>query len=100
MVAENRPIHVIEFERFDRHGNRIDRKVEELDALSRKRWTTLERMESQIPQVPWVKVLKLSADVGAILLQNYSGIGPALQITSKLLDQGPDILESLAGNES
>lgn len=94
-----RPIYVIEFERFDRNGNRIDRKIEELDALSHKRWTTLERTDFQLAQIPWVKILKLSADVGAVLLQNYSGIGPALQITSKLLDQGPDILNSLSGSD-
>jgi hypothetical protein len=90
-----RPIFVFEFERFDRDGNRTDRKVEELDALARNRWTTLERTEFQMTQIPWKKILRLSADIGAILVQNYTGIGPALEITSTLLQQGGNIIDDL-----
>lgn len=94
-----RPIFVFEFERFDKNGNRTDRRIEELDALVRNRWTPLSRTEFQMPQVPWSKILRLSADIGAILLQDYSGFGPALRITGTLIEHGPDIVDSLTDPE-
>ena len=86
-----RPIFVFEFERFDKHGNRTDRKVEELDALVRNRWTTLSRTEFNMSTVPWKQILLLSADIGSILLQNVTGIGPTLQIGVAIVEHGTEI---------
>lgn len=93
-----RPLFVFQFDRVDEQGNTIDRKWEELDALNRDNWTTLATTEFQIPRVPWIKILKLSADIGTILLQDIPIAGTAFKVTSHVLDQGPDIINDMRGH--
>ena len=50
-----------------------------------------------MPRVPWTKILQLSADIGTILLQDMPIAGTAFKVTSTLLDQGPDIINSVRG---
>ena len=90
-----RPLYVFEFKQLDRNGNPIGRKREELDALNRDRWVNLETTEYQMPTVPWVKILKLSADVGAIMLRDVPILGTGMRIAGTIADQAPDIIDDL-----
>jgi hypothetical protein len=90
-----RPLFVFQFEKLDDRGNTIERKLEELDALNKDNWTTLATTEFQMSRVPWTKILRLSADIGTILLQDMSIVGTALRVTNTVIDQGPDIVNSL-----
>jgi hypothetical protein len=93
-----RPLFVFQFDKVDDHGNTIERKLEELDALNKDHWTTLATTEFQLPRVPWTKILRLSSDIGTILLQDIPIAGTAFKVTSTVLDQGPDIVNSMRGN--
>lgn len=94
-----RPLYVFEFEKLDEHGNALERKLEELDALNREHWTNLATTEFQMSKLPWAKILRLSADIGNILLQDVPIAGTAFKITGKILDQGPDILDDMRGSQ-
>lgn len=90
-----RPIFVFEFVRQDNEGNPVDRKREELDALQKDHWETLETTEFQIPTVPWVKILKLSADIGSIVLKDVPVVGTTMKVASAVASQGPGIVEDM-----
>lgn len=90
-----RPLFVFEFEKLDQQNNALERKLEELDALNRDHWTNLATTEFQMSKIPWVKILKLSADIGTILLQDTPIAGTAFKVTGKILDQGPDIIDDI-----
>lgn len=95
-----RPLFVFRFERLDETGNPLERKLEELDALNRNRWTTLATTEFQMSSIPWTKILKLSTDIGAILLEGVPLLGRTLQIGKILVDQGPGIVKDMRGEPS
>lgn len=90
-----RPLYVFEFKQLDVKGDPIERKREELDALNRDRWVTLETTEYQMPSVPWAKILRLSADIGAIMLRDVPILGTGMRIAGTIADQGPDIINDL-----
>ena len=87
-----RPLYVFQFEKLDQAGNAIERKLEELDALYKDRWVTLQTTEFQMSTIPWAKILRLSADIGAIMLQDVPVLGTSLKIASTLADQAPGIV--------
>jgi hypothetical protein len=88
-----RPLFVFQFEKLDPGGNMMERKLEELDGLTRNRWTNLATTEYQMPTIPWSKILKLSADIGLVLLNDVPVLGQALQITSIVAQQVPGIVD-------
>ena len=88
-----RPIFVFEFMRQDKEGNPVERKLEELDALKKDRWVNLETTEFQMSTIPWVKILKLSADIGSIVLKDVPVVGTTMKVASAIASQGPDIVE-------
>lgn len=90
-----RPIFVFEFIHLDKDGNPVERKLEELDALKKDRWVNLETTEFQMPTVPWMKILKLSADIGAIVLKDIPIIGTTMKVASAVASQGPDIVNDM-----
>lgn len=90
-----RPLFVFQFDKLDSSGNRMDRNLEELDALNRDRWTHLSRTEYQMSRLPWTKILKLSADIGTVLLQDVPVAGTAFKVTGTILEQGPSILDDI-----
>jgi hypothetical protein len=90
-----RPLYVFQFERLDSDGNPIERKLEELDALHKNRWVNLETTEYQISSIPWAKILKLSADIGSIILRDVPILGTTMQIASKVADQAPEIVDEM-----
>lgn len=90
-----RPIFVFEFIRLDRDGNAVERKLEELDALKRGHWVNLQTTEFQMPNVPWFKILKLSADIGSIVLGDIPIVGTTMKVVSAVAAQGPGIAESM-----
>ena len=92
-----RPIFVFEFVRQDNEGNPVERKLEELDALKRDRWVNLETTEFQMSTIPWIKILKLSADIGAIVLKDIPIIGTTMKVVSAVASQGPDIIDNMKG---
>jgi hypothetical protein len=89
-----RPIFVFEFIRMDRDGNALERKLEELNALKKDHWVNLETTEFQMSTIPWVKILKLSADIGSIVLQDVPIVGTTMKVISAVATQGPDILDN------
>ncbi len=89
------PLYVFQFEKLDQAGNAIERKLEELDALYKDRWITLQTTEFQMSTIPWAKILRLSADIGAIMLQDVPVLGTSLKIAGTLADQGPGIIEDM-----
>jgi hypothetical protein len=90
-----RPIYVFQFTKMDKDGNPIERKLEELDALKSDHWENLESTEFQMPSVPWVKILKLSADIGSIVLKDTPIIGTTMEVISAVAKQGPEIAEDM-----
>lgn len=90
-----RPIFVFEFVRQDDEGNPVERKLEELDALQKDRWVNLETTEFQMPTIPWAKILKLSADIGAIVLKDVPVVGTTMEVASAVASQGPGIVEDM-----
>jgi hypothetical protein len=88
-----RPIFVFEFIRLDRNGNPAESKLEELDALKRGHWVNLQTTEFQMSNIPWVKILKLSADIGSIVLADVPIVGTSMKIISAVADQGPGIID-------
>ena len=90
-----RPLYVFQFEKLDQAGNAIERKLEELDALYKDRWVTLQTTEFQMSTIPWAKILRLSADIGAIMLQDVPVLGTSLKIASTLADQAPGIIDDM-----
>ncbi len=90
-----RPLFVFEFLRLDKEGNPIARKLEELDALKKDRWVNLETTEFQMSTIPWAKILKLSADIGAIVLKDIPIVGTTMKVVSAVATQGPDIIEDM-----
>ncbi|HEY89974.1 MAG TPA: hypothetical protein G4N98_09650 [Thermoflexia bacterium] len=90
-----RPIFVFEFIRQDREENPVERKLEELDALKKDRWVNLETTEFQMSTIPWAKILKLSADIGAIVLKDIPVVGTTMKVASAVASQGPDIIEDM-----
>lgn len=90
-----RPIFVFEFIRMDRDGNPIERKLEELNALKKNHWVNLETTEFQMSNIPWVKILKLSADIGSIVLQDVPIVGTTMKVISAVATQGPDIIDNI-----
>lgn len=90
-----RPLYVFQFERLDQGGNRSGLKLEELDGLFKDRWITLQTTEFQMSTVPWVKILKLSADIGALMLRDVPVLGTSLKIAGVIADQAPGILEQV-----
>lgn len=92
-----RPIFVFEFMHLDKDGNPVERKLEELDALKKDRWVNLQTTEWQMPSIPWIKILKLSADIGSIVLRDIPIVGTTMQVASAIASQGPDIINSMRG---
>lgn len=90
-----RPLFVFQFEKMDDKGNPLDRKLEELDALNRTRWTGLTTTEFQMSTIPWNKILKLSADIAITLLRDVPLLGPSLEIARHIAEQGPGIINDL-----
>lgn len=90
-----RPIFVFEFIRLDRDGNPVERKLEELDALKRGHWVNLQTTEFQMSNIPWVKILKLSADIGSIVLGDIPIVGTTMKVVSAVATQGPGIADSM-----
>lgn len=90
-----RPLYVFQFEKLDQAGNPTERKLEELDALYKDRWVNLQTTEFQMSTIPWAKILRLSADIGAIVLQDVPVLGTSLKIASTLADQAPGIIEDM-----
>lgn len=90
-----RPIFVFEFIHQDKDGNPVERKLEELDALKKDRWVNLETTEFQMSTIPWVKILKLSANIGAIVLKDIPVVGTTMRVASAIASQGPDIVEDM-----
>ncbi|MBX7236743.1 MAG: hypothetical protein K1X65_20345 [Caldilineales bacterium] len=92
-----RPLFVFEFEKYDERNNPLDRRLEELDALDRNHWTNLATTEFQMSSMPWGKILKLSSDIGIILLQDVPVLGRSLEIGKAIAEQGPGIVDDLRG---
>ncbi len=92
-----RPLFVFQFEKLDERGNPLERKLEELDALNRSHWTNLASTEFQMSNIPWNQILKLSANIGVILLQDIPVLGRSLEISKAISEQGPDIINSMRG---
>jgi len=90
-----RPLFVFEFLRLDKENNPIERKLEELDALKKDRWVNLESTEFQISTIPWAKILKLSANIGAIILNDIPVVGTTMKVISAVADQGPEIADDM-----
>jgi len=90
-----RPLYVFQFERLDQDGNAIERKLEELDALYKDKWINLQATEYQMSTIPWLKIMKLSTDIGAIILRDAPIIGTGLKIASAVMDQTPGILNNM-----
>jgi hypothetical protein len=90
-----RPLYVFQFERRDESGSTNGLKLEELDGLNKDRWVTLQATEFQMPDIPWVKILKLSADIGAIVLRDAPVLGTSLKIATTIADQGPGIISDI-----
>lgn len=90
-----RPLYVFEFVRLDQEGNPIERKLEELDALHKDKWVNLQATEFQMSTIPWMKILKLSADIGAIMLRDVPIIGTSMKIASTVADQAPGIIDNM-----
>jgi hypothetical protein len=90
-----RPIFVFEFLRLDREGNPVERKIEELDALKRGHWVNLQTTEFQMSTIPWVKILKLSADIGSIVLGDIPIVGTTMKVVSAVATQGPGIADAM-----
>ncbi len=72
---------------MDRDGNPIERKLEELNALKKDHWVNLETTEFQMSTIPWVKILKLSADIGSIVLQDVPIVGTTMKVISVVASQ-------------
>ena len=90
-----RPLYVFQFSRMDKEGNTIEVKLEELDAIKKDRWINLQTTEYQMSTIPWVKILKLSADIGAIVLNDIPIVGTTMKVVSAVATQGPDIYEDM-----
>jgi hypothetical protein len=90
-----RPLYVFEFVRSDKEGNPVDRKLEELDGLKRGQWDNLETTEFQMSTIPWMKILKLSADIGAIVLEDIPIVGTTMKVASAVASQAPGILDDM-----
>ncbi|MGH2537691.1 MAG: hypothetical protein ACRDHL_09885, partial [Candidatus Promineifilaceae bacterium] len=89
-----RPSYVFEFLELNEQGKPAQRKLEELDALVNDRWANLETTDFQA-RMPWSKILRLSADLGGILLEEVPVAGAALKITGKMLELSPGIIDDL-----
>lgn len=87
-----RPLYVFQFERLDEDGNSIERRLEELDALNKDRWVTLQTTEFQMSTIPWGKILRLSTDIGAIVLGDMPILGTTLRVATAIADQAPGII--------
>lgn len=90
-----RPLYVFQFTRLDDHGDPIELRQKELDALNIDNWITLQVTEYQTSNIPWGKILKLSADIGAIMLKEVPFIGTSLKIASTVADQAPGIIDDM-----
>jgi hypothetical protein len=90
-----RPIFVFEFVRLDKEGNPVERKIEELNALKRGHWVNLQTTEFQMSNIPWVKILKLSADIGSIVLGDIPIVGTTMKVVSAVATQGPGIVDDM-----
>lgn len=87
-----RPLYVFQFERLDEDGNTIERRLEELDALNKDRWVSLQTTEFQMSTIPWGKILKLSTDIGAIVLGDVPILGTSLRVATTIAEQAPGIV--------
>lgn len=90
-----RPIFVFEFIHLDKDGNPVERKLEELDALKKDKWENLETTEFQMSTIPWVKILKLSADIGAIVLKDIPIVGTTMKVASAVDSPEPDTVDDI-----
>lgn len=90
-----RPLYIFEFVRLDQDGNPIERKLEELDALHKDQWVNLQATEFEMSTIPWLKILKLSADIGVIMLRDVPIIGTSMKIASTVAGQAPDIIDEI-----
>ena len=90
-----RPLYVFEFIRLDQDGNPIERKLEELDALHKDQWVSLQATEFEMSTIPWMKILKLSADIGVIMLRDVPIIGTSMKIASTVAGHAPGIVDGI-----
>ena len=91
-----RPLYVFQFSRMDKEGNTIEVKLDELDAIKKDRWVNLQTTEYQMSTIPWIKILKLSADIGAIVLNDIPIVGTTMKVISAVAAQGPEIYEDMS----
>lgn len=91
-----RPQYVFQFERLDKMGKVSETKVERLDGLTGK-WSMVETRQVRQSTVPWDKILILTVDASAVVIQELGG--PWLKVAGGLLQVGtkhvPGIIEEM-----
>jgi hypothetical protein len=89
-----RPMYVFQFEKLDEEGNVQETKLQQFDPIKNE-WGTISAREVRRSSVPWDKIMLLTVDASAVVLQELGG--PWLKVTSGLLKVGakhiPDIVE-------
>lgn len=68
-----RPVYIFQFERKESDGSVVERKYEELDALSNT-WTTLATSDIPETTITWDNVLRLSTDASDVVLKELGGV--------------------------
>ncbi|MCX6033095.1 MAG: hypothetical protein NT169_27900 [Chloroflexi bacterium] len=91
IAAENvdlyyRPAYVFRFIRLDAQGQVLDTRLEQIDAVNGN-WAPAD-IELLKPNVPWDKVLSLTADASAVVLMELGG--PWLRVAAGLMKVGKD----------
>jgi hypothetical protein len=91
-----RPLFVFEFSQYDVHDREVgEKRIEELDGLNRNLWTVLPTAGRPKSDIPWTEILKLSTDLGLILLRDVSGVGQILDLAKVLQDHLPEIAKEM-----
>lgn len=91
-----RPIFIFEFKQYDVQDREVgEKRVEELDGLDRTLWTSLPTTGRPKSDIPWAEILRLSTDLGLVLLRDVSGVGPVLELGKVLQDHLPEIAREM-----
>jgi hypothetical protein len=91
-----RPLYVFEFKQYDVQDREVrEKRVEELDGLNRNLWTPLPTTGRPKSDIPWAEILKLSTDLGLVLLRDVSGVGQILELGKVLQDHLPEIAKEM-----